>query len=66
MKLTVDGKRCMGHGRCYTVAPDLLTDDDEGYVTIRDQLIEIPDDDREAAADAVASCPEQAIILIED
>ena len=35
MKLTVDGASCMGHGRCYQMAPDLLTYDDEGYVTIR-------------------------------
>jgi ferredoxin len=34
-KLSVDESRCTGHGRCYTVAPKLLTDDDEGFVTLR-------------------------------
>ena len=24
MRLTVDGASCMGHGRCYQMAPDLL------------------------------------------
>jgi ferredoxin len=64
MKLTVDGKSCMGHGRCYLMAPDLLAYDDEGYVTIRDQTIDVPADEVEAAEDAAATCPEQAITLI--
>ena len=42
MKLRVDGATCMGHGRCYRLAPDLLTYDDEGYVTIRGQAIDVP------------------------
>ena len=64
MKLTVDGASCMGHGRCYQVAPDLVTFDDEGYVTIRDQTIDVSADLLEAAEDAAGTCPEQAITLI--
>ena len=64
MRLTVDGKGCMGHGRCYLMAPDLLAYDDEGYVTIRDQTIAVPADQLEAAEDAAGTCPEQAITLI--
>ncbi len=64
MKLAVDGKSCMGHGRCYLLAPDLLTDDDEGFVTIRDQTIDVPADQVEAAEEAAGTCPEQAITLI--
>jgi ferredoxin len=64
MKLTVDGKSCMGHGRCYLMAPDLLTDDDEGYVTIRDQAIDVPAEQVEAAEEAAGTCPEQAITLL--
>jgi ferredoxin len=63
VKLAVDGASCMGHGRCYLMAPDLLTDDDEGYVTIRDQTVDVPDDQVEFAEDAAATCPEQAIRL---
>ena len=33
MRLVVDAAKCSGHGRCYTVAPDLLEADDEGFVT---------------------------------
>jgi ferredoxin len=64
VKLTVDGANCMGHGRCYQMAPDLLTCDEEGYVTILDQTIDVPADQVEAAEDAEATCPEQAISLI--
>jgi ferredoxin len=64
VKLSVDGKSCMGHGRCYLMAPDLLVYDDEGYVTIRDQTIDVPADQVEAAEDAAGTCPEQAIALI--
>ena len=63
MRLTVDGKSCMGHGRCYLMAPDLLAYDDEGYVTIRDQTIDVPDAQVGAAEDAAGTCPEQAIRL---
>ena len=64
MKLRIDGDVCMGHGRCYRMAPDLLAFDDEGYVTIRDQTIDVPVDQVEAAEDAEGTCPEQAIRLI--
>jgi ferredoxin len=66
MKLSVDGAHCMGHGRCYRLLPDLLSSDDEGYVTIRDQVIGVPDDQVELAEDAEATCPEGAISLLPD
>jgi ferredoxin len=66
VKLTVDGESCMGHGRCYQVAPDLLTFDDEGYVTIRDETIDVAPGLVEAAEEAAGTCPEQAIVLIAD
>jgi ferredoxin len=64
VRLTVDGTSCMGHGRCYMMAPDLFACDDEGYVTIRDQTIDVPADHVEAAEDAAGTCPEQAITLL--
>jgi ferredoxin len=66
MKMSVDGKQCMGHGRCYQILPDLLTFDDEGFVTIRDQTIEVPDDLHQLVEDVEATCPEGAISLIRD
>jgi ferredoxin len=58
---------CQGHGRCYTLAPQLLSSDDEGYVTISGgDPIEVPEDMRELAENVVGSCPENAITLIDD
>ena len=42
----------------------LLSYDEEGYVTIRGQTIDVPADQVEAAEDAEGTCPEQAIRLI--
>ena len=50
MRLSVDAGQCMGHGRCVRILPDLLDFDDEGYVTIRGQTVDIPDDLTELAA----------------
>jgi ferredoxin len=66
VKITVDGELCMGHGRCYRIAPELLAYDDEGFVNIRDKVIDVPDDQREAAEEAAGTCPEEAISLIDD
>jgi ferredoxin len=65
-KLSVDESRCTGHGRCYTVAPTLLSDDDEGFVTLRGSSMEITDDQLDDAEEAVAACPERAITLTRD
>lgn len=65
MKLSVDSARCMGHGRCYAVAPELLDCDDEGYVTVRGSAIDVPEDQVGQARDAAANCPERAIELTE-
>ena len=65
MKLQIT-TACQGHGRCYSLAPDLLESDDEGFVTIRGgDPIEIPDDQRELAAELAGTCPEGAIVVIE-
>jgi ferredoxin len=61
--LSVDAAKCMGHGRCYTVAPNLLSDDEEGYVTLRGSSMHVDDDQLADAAEAEAACPERAITL---
>lgn len=67
MRLTVGSDQCRGHGLCYSLAPDLLEDDDdEGYVSIRGEVIDVPGDQVAAVRNAAASCPERAIRLLED
>jgi ferredoxin len=63
MKLTIDAAMCTGHGRCYTLAPDLLTYDDEGFVSQRGTTFEVPEDMLTAAREAALSCPEGAITI---
>jgi ferredoxin len=64
MRITIDGDRCSGHGRCYTLAPDLFTDDDRGFGQVEGDGTVGPDQ-VEAARRAVRSCPERAIALEE-
>jgi ferredoxin len=66
VKLTVSADLCTGHGRCYTVSPDLLTYDDEGFVSVRGQTIEVPAGQEAAAREAEMACPEGAITITDD
>jgi ferredoxin len=61
--LSVDASRCTGHGRCYATAPALLSDDDEGFVTLRGGSLEVAGDQLPDAEEAVGACPERAISL---
>lgn len=65
MFISIDETKCMGHGRCYAVAPDLLTDDEEGFVAERGSCWEIPDEFVGQAHDASDACPEGAIAVLE-
>jgi ferredoxin len=64
--LSVDESRCTGHGRCYSTVPKLLSDDDEGFVTLRGSSMEITNAQLADAEEAVAACPERAITLTRD
>jgi ferredoxin len=66
MKLFIDPEQCTGHGRCYKLAPELLTPDEEGFVSIRGEAIFVPADQSEFAEEAEGTCPEGAISLLED
>jgi ferredoxin len=64
MKVRVDADLCVGHGRCYALAPDVFAPDDFGHCEIL-----VPDVDgplTEQARLGVDNCPEQAISLEED
>ncbi len=59
--LEVDVDRCAGHGRCFSLEPDLLVSDDAGYAVVRHEVL--PAQLVANAHDAVANCPEAAITL---
>ena len=65
MKVQIKAGSCQGHGRCYDIAADLFSEDDEGYGTVVGDGT-VPPGREDDARLAVANCPEQAIELIEE
>jgi ferredoxin len=65
LRVRIDSGRCQGHGRCYDLVPDLFGDDDEGFGKVLGDGAVPSDKEREARL-AVANCPEQAIVLVEE
>ena len=61
MKLRIDLEACTGHGRCYSLSPELFDADDYGHGILLQE--DVPDDLAEKARLAVANCPERAISL---
>jgi len=63
VKVQVDPERCQGHTLCAMIAPDLFTlDDVDGHSSAIGG--EVPADLEAKAAEAIRSCPEQAISII--
>jgi ferredoxin len=63
LKVHVDPEKCQGHTLCSMIAPDLFQlDDVDGHATAIDG--EVPVDLEAKAAEAIRSCPEQAISVI--
>jgi ferredoxin len=63
MRISVDRAECVGHGRCYTVSPDVFAPDDEGFCADRGEERPVPAG-LEAAAEAGAqACPAAAITV---
>jgi ferredoxin len=59
--VSVDADRCTGHGRCYTLAPDIFDADEIGHCSV---VIGAVSGELEAQAKTgEQNCPEQAITL---
>lgn len=63
MKVTVDRGACTGHGRCYTICPEVYGEDEEGYCLI--ERPDVPAAHRVSARRAADNCPERAIHVTE-
>lgn len=64
MKVHLDDSTCVGHGRCYAIAPEVFEADDRGHCVIRfdgDIPVELHDQARTGAA----NCPELALTIDE-
>ena len=65
MKVRVDDSRCQGHTLCAFAAPELFRlREDDGHAYIDDA--DVPPALEDNARAALATCPEQAIIIEED
>jgi ferredoxin len=60
-RVSVDTYRCTGHGRCYTLAPDVFEPDDMGHCQIIFE--EVSGELEDHAVTAEQNCPESAIAL---
>jgi ferredoxin len=65
-RVFIDRDKCVGHGRCYSLAPEVYVDDEEGFGDLTDDG-EVPATPalREKARLGAVTCPEGAISLID-
>jgi ferredoxin len=57
--IRLDADACVGHGRCYSLAPQVFSADELGHCVI---VADRPDPEDVSRADlAVRSCPERAL-----
>lgn len=61
MKVRLDEDACVGHGRCYAIAPDVFDADDQGHCVLRFADEPVPVALIDHARQAVANCPEKAL-----
>jgi ferredoxin len=61
MRLSLDAERCVGHGRCYSLAPDLFDADERGHCVLL--VTEVPAGAEADARAGVENCPERALSL---
>jgi ferredoxin len=62
MRVTVDGERCQGHGRCYALAPELFEPDEVGNSRVVGNG-EVAAGLAAKARLAESNCPERALAL---
>jgi ferredoxin len=64
MRVRLDRAKCVGHGRCYVLAPDVFEDDERGHCVVRTE--KLPKELEEQARRGEQNCPEAAISLVLD
>ena len=60
-RVSVDPDLCTGHGRCYTLAPDVFDADEVGHCVVL--VDEVSGELEEHAAIGEQNCPERAVTL---
>jgi len=62
MKIHLDTAKCQGHGRCYSLAPELFDCDDLGTAVVV-VTGDLDEDQLKKATLAASNCPEFAIVI---
>ena len=65
MRVVIDSEKCQGHGRCFSIAPELFDSDDLGQGVVMGDG-SVPVNQEENARLAQKNCPEYAITIIEE
>jgi ferredoxin len=60
-RVFIDAERCVGHGRCYSLAPDVFDADEVGHAIVL--IGDVPGELEAQAVTGEQNCPEQAITL---
>ncbi len=63
MRIAVDTTLCTGHGRCYSLAPEVFAGDDDGYCV--SVAVEVPIGLETEALKGLRNCPERAIRVVD-
>ncbi|WP_334141581.1 ferredoxin [Rhabdothermincola sp.] len=61
MKIRFEASACVGHGRCYALAPEVYDADDQGHCIVRYEVV--PPELEEQARAGAANCPEAALAV---
>lgn len=64
MKVRVDLAKCVGHGRCYELAPEIFAEDERGHCRLLRP--DVPPALADAARLGAENCPEDAIAVEDD
>ena len=62
-RVELDAARCVGHGRCYVLSPDVFGEDDRGHCVIL--VAEVEGERLEDARRGEDHCPEGAIRVVD-
>ena len=63
MKIVLDESACVGHGRCYALAPEVFEPDDYGHCLLRHDVV--PAELEEQARTGAQACPEDALTVVD-
>ncbi len=66
MRVTVDAKRCQGHGMCNMVCPEVFKYDDDGFAHVNPKLDVVSGELVEKVKLAEIQCPERAVAITDN